>query len=290
MLPIMIKPHCFNGLRTRVVLTKDMNQDTKLGLALGMLVIGFAAAFCFPREDTPSWTTESVAETEDIDFIPVRSYQPKRQNDDNPATNHTANDVEGPDTVTPPEIEELSEPRENIDVPQVSVVVPIPSTLPTDATESESDTEATGATPQIDAKDTAHEILQPHDQAYVTQPGDTLTGIAYRFLGSSNRYQELFEYNRDVLRSPDDLSVGMELKIPVTGTSPVSSPDELASSFGGQDDGRIHEVRPGDTLEGISKRYFGTSRAVDLIQKANPAIKDPARLRVGMSLSIPQVQ
>ena len=44
--------------------------------------------------------------------------------------------------------------------------------------------------------------------------GDTLSSLAARYLGSSDRFWELFVANRDRLRNPDLLTVGMELRIP----------------------------------------------------------------------------
>lgn len=52
------------------------------------------------------------------------------------------------------------------------------------------------------------------EAVYVVQPGDTLTSIARRLYGSSNRWEEIFAANRDLLRSPNDLRVGQELQIP----------------------------------------------------------------------------
>jgi nucleoid-associated protein YgaU len=44
--------------------------------------------------------------------------------------------------------------------------------------------------------------------------GDTLPGLAARYLGNAARANEFFEANRDLLSSPDALPIGIELKIP----------------------------------------------------------------------------
>ena len=49
---------------------------------------------------------------------------------------------------------------------------------------------------------------------YTVQEGDNLSTIAQRMLGSSRRYLAIYELNRDVLDSPDDLKPGMVLRIP----------------------------------------------------------------------------
>ncbi|MDY7107031.1 MAG: LysM peptidoglycan-binding domain-containing protein [Planctomycetota bacterium] len=51
-------------------------------------------------------------------------------------------------------------------------------------------------------------------RTYTVREGDSLSEIAQRLLGSSRFYQAIFESNRDVLRSPDDIRAGMVLKIP----------------------------------------------------------------------------
>jgi hypothetical protein len=54
----------------------------------------------------------------------------------------------------------------------------------------------------------------------VVVDGDSLRSLAKRYLGSSERYMEIYEANRDVLASPDLLEIGMQLKIP--SNKPVS--------------------------------------------------------------------
>jgi len=44
--------------------------------------------------------------------------------------------------------------------------------------------------------------------------GDTLRGLAERYLGSPDRALEIYEANRDLLPSPELLPIGVELKIP----------------------------------------------------------------------------
>lgn len=50
---------------------------------------------------------------------------------------------------------------------------------------------------------------------YTVQEGDTLSRISSQFYGTSARWQDIFNANRDILDSPNALRVGQELKIPV---------------------------------------------------------------------------
>jgi nucleoid-associated protein YgaU len=64
--------------------------------------------------------------------------------------------------------------------------------------------------PQIDFGTTFPGKIRTH----VVADGDTLTGLATRYLGSSERYGEIFAANRQVLTTPDLLPIGATLQIP----------------------------------------------------------------------------
>ncbi len=51
-------------------------------------------------------------------------------------------------------------------------------------------------------------------QTYVVQPGDTLGKISSKFYGTSRRYNDIYNANRNVMSSPSQLEVGQELIIP----------------------------------------------------------------------------
>lgn len=54
----------------------------------------------------------------------------------------------------------------------------------------------------------------PPARKHIVQPGDTLRGLAFRFLGDERRWREIFQANRDVIADPDKINPGMELTIP----------------------------------------------------------------------------
>lgn len=49
---------------------------------------------------------------------------------------------------------------------------------------------------------------------YTVQAGDTLSGIAKKFMGNANDYMDIFNANRDQLSDPDKIRPGQVLKIP----------------------------------------------------------------------------
>ena len=55
---------------------------------------------------------------------------------------------------------------------------------------------------------------EPEEVYYVIQKGDTLWAIAKKFLGSGNRYPEIFEANREVIIDPDKIFPGQKIRIP----------------------------------------------------------------------------
>ncbi len=54
--------------------------------------------------------------------------------------------------------------------------------------------------------------------------GDTLAGLAERYLGDAGRAGEIYRANRDVLASPEALPIGRELKIPAAHDELTASP------------------------------------------------------------------
>lgn len=71
---------------------------------------------------------------------------------------------------------------------------------------------------------------------YVVEPGDTLRGIAARFLGDENRWPEIFDLNREKARlsdgrsltNPDLIWPGLRLALPVSETPAPAAPAPVA--------------------------------------------------------------
>lgn len=54
----------------------------------------------------------------------------------------------------------------------------------------------------------------PQPRRHTVQRGETLRTLAARFLGSEQRWRDIFDANRDVISNPDVIRPGMELVIP----------------------------------------------------------------------------
>ncbi|WP_197441329.1 LysM peptidoglycan-binding domain-containing protein [Thalassoglobus neptunius] len=160
----------------------------------------------------------------------------------------------------------------------------------------------------------SHSGVQP---TYIVRPGDTLSGIAHRTLGQASLFRKIFESNRDVLESPDDLRPGLTLRIPQLQESTVqtsltemessasdlpvdSQPSEETSQISVSEKapvlplnfipppkGRRHVVQAGETLESIAVRYYGSPKGVTRLRSENPALTGAARrLQPGTVLRI----
>jgi nucleoid-associated protein YgaU len=66
---------------------------------------------------------------------------------------------------------------------------------------------------------------------YVVQKGDSLWSIAAKpeIYGKATRWRRIFDANRDLLKSPDQLKAGMNLKIPREDGAEEEPADEGAT-------------------------------------------------------------
>jgi LysM repeat protein len=190
-----------------------MHRDVKLGLALGILVIGFAAAFCFPRQPAAEVAMNPAAGLK-LAAVDQEILQERRRT------------FVG-DELSPPGQPTLAEPAViDADLPplqtaamralaaQRSVPDPIRRDVPAPA-----ETPTTGSLVQAPIVDTP--VVEPavEETFYTVQSGDTLSGVASKTLGSAKKFEAIFEANRDVLATPDSLRIGMKLRIPQTAES-----------------------------------------------------------------------
>ena len=60
-------------------------------------------------------------------------------------------------------------------------------------------------------------VAMPGAQQYTVKAGDTLTRLAEQFYSSSNKWEKIYEANKDVLKNPNYIYVGMKLVIPTDG-------------------------------------------------------------------------
>ena len=88
---------------------------------------------------------------------------------------------------------------------------------PESQTSDDNDTESAEQNVFADVADATNRAESKPEQEfdeYTVQFGDTLSGISERFLGSQQRFREIYEANKDRMSSPDRLRVGSAIRIP----------------------------------------------------------------------------
>lgn len=228
-----------------------MHPDKKVGLALGILLIGITGAFFFrneaPSDESPAGQLTS-AESLDrrIDRSGIAPYAAADQSAHDETALADVPEVAVSDIV--PEIPEAGLFRETESLPEplraesdTDVLAPLPRpdaltgqpefqtgrperngsrSLSSDAPRHEGSVSdvvsvKAGATPDSKSAGTTVRPTATPQRIHEVVPGDNLSTLAQRYLGSQSKYLKLYEANRDVLKSPDDLRIGMKLKIPV---------------------------------------------------------------------------
>lgn len=129
------------------------------------------------------------------------------------------------------------------------------------------------------------------------QPGDTLSALAAKHLGSSRQWQQLLDANSDQLKQPQELRPGMKLRLPAAASKDRSAAVKIDQSSKGMATGqRRHNandpqhyiVKHGDTLSSIAKQHMGSAkRWYDLYRANQRNIEDPDILETGTELVLP---
>jgi hypothetical protein len=214
-----------------------MHQDQRIGLALGVLLVGACAAFFFRNEarELPNvpQLENARALDERIAERPMRPYakgieavemadrrrtaavanqaQTLASTNSSPMFSWNLFSLFG-SKVKDVKIAFENKRPEKTPSPESDVHEFDPITLPSESkvVQHESSDEAAdspGATSSAN-DDSAN------GRTYVVQKGETLSSIAAKLLGDRSRYPELFEANQDQLDDPNDVKLGMTLRIP----------------------------------------------------------------------------
>lgn len=198
-----------------------MHYDKKISCALGILLIGIVSALFFRHEKSEATEVPALSNAQSIDAKiarkTVRPYEaPSRLAgviEEAPAENSTGSPKRPYEELPESDGDHLAAgtPPKPI-APGGNATSAIPGT----GHNSEWTAIARNGVRPTSKRDEAQ-------RTYKVRQGDTLSGISYRFLGSSARFNEIFEANRVLLRSPDDLRPGMTLRIPPRnrGTSAI---------------------------------------------------------------------
>lgn len=122
------------------------------------------------------------------------------------------------------------------------------------------------------------------------EPGQTLSEIAAKHLGSYRRWPEIIDANRDQITRPEQLRADMVLKLPAdaraaaTTDAAANRPAAIATA----DSPRTYTVAGGDTLSSIARKMMNDETAWYKLYEANrDKLSSPDNLTVGVELTIP---
>ena len=298
-----------------------MTSDAKIGLLLGLVFI-FIIAFLINglpqfRSDTDSKElTRNMVNFQD-DPVGVADTERKAQE----SLSWQLPPREGPVEQEQPSIAEDD---------GVRLIMPVPqgTTEPQQAQETNINMEQLADLVIIEPK-TNQETAPPQDReekesvrletetpqpakTYVVQEGDSLADIAKKCYGPEQgnkraNVNRIFEANRSILSSPDEIYVGQKLAIPPLpdasankNTNPRILPTDLfekVKSIGrrlsptGENKpktGRWYEVKEGDSLWKIAVDQLGSGSRYKEITKLNATtLQDENALMIGMRLRLP---
>ncbi|MEB3221199.1 MAG: LysM peptidoglycan-binding domain-containing protein [Candidatus Sericytochromatia bacterium] len=111
---------------------------------------------------------------------------------------------------------------------------------------------------------------------YRVRPGDSLSAIAQRMMGSARRWPELYAANRDRVANPAKIRAGQVLSMP-----------RVAVRQGGNR--AYYRVKPGDCLYTIASSQLGNGSRWQSIWAMNRTkVRDARRIFPGQVLSLPE--
>lgn len=221
-----------------------MQPDQKVGLALGVLLIGAVGAFFFRNEPEPAQRAPVLESAQEVNreiaekrltpyFEKIETDEPPRGTRTRPASD--SRDVSDARTGERklPRWEELQTERDDPFAEESSQGKNVPTPAPDPIR-----FEAAATEPSAGPKPEHNQAWNPIDEGYVetalpkpapteivheVQRGETLSSIAGKYLGSQARFHDIFEANRDQLRNANDLQVGMKLRIPDSKAKPAAA-------------------------------------------------------------------
>lgn len=316
-----------------------MTSDAKIGLLLGLVFI-FVIAFIInglpnlkPQTSKGELPTNMVALHDENFGVADTAQKAQEVFDWSPLIDSQENEGDEPvgATATSPSQPVVQEPAELqpqvANDPEVRLTIPLPSIEAllqhlTSGMDSQKEQAATVSmdVPQpvtrqpVAAAAQTKPAPKPAPKIYVVGDGESLASVAKKAYGPEEgnklvNVQRIYEANRDILKSPDEVKVGQKLVIPPLpqpGAGP-KKPEEVLSAalfkFRAESgakpapagtppttqEGRWYVVQDGDNLWKIAVSQLGNGARYEEIAKLNAEIlKNKDSLDVGMRLRVPE--
>lgn len=316
-----------------------MTSDAKIGLLLGLVFI-FVIAFIInglpnlkPQTSKGELPTNMVPLHDENFGVADKAQKAQEVFDWSPLIDSQENEVDEPVEVTAiepsqPVVQEPAQPQ-TADAPDVRLTIPLPSIEAllqhlTSGMESQKERAATvsmdvpqpvaaAAQTKQDSKPAKPAATKPAPKIHVVADGESLASVAKKAYGPEEgnkliNVQRIYEANRNILKSPDEVKVGQKLVIPPLpqpGPGPKKPEEVLSAALfkfrtesgakpapagapSKSQEGRWYVVQDGDNLWKIAASQLGSGARYEEIAKLNAEIlKNKDSLDVGMRLRVP---
>ena len=139
----------------------------------------------------------------------------------------------------------------------------------------------------------------PTGKTYTIKAGDSFSSIATAVFGAEKHWIDIADANPGI--DPKKVRVGQVINLPeidkdekpavvpaVTPGTPAVKPEPAKPAAPAADDAKLHEVKAGENLSNISRRYFNTPDHWRHIYLTNRELigGDPSKLQAGTKLKI----
>lgn len=178
-----------------------MQKDLKIGLILGLILVVFIGLRLAtdPRLSTKARMEKMhEAELENESQNPPDAGQATLKHIQNIDNNEATDFESSPTNTNDSLINELDRPA------------PVSNQI---TTESATETAAVNK-PNEEPKAIEKPDEVKTQKIHIVQSGDTLSGISQKYYGTANKWRSILEANRNVLKDPNKLQLGMKLVIP----------------------------------------------------------------------------
>ena len=321
-----------------------MTSDAKIGLLLGLVFI-FVIAFIInglpnlkPQTSKGELPTNMVPLHDENFGVADTAQKAQETFDWSPLIDSQENEVDEPVEATAvepsqPVVQEPAQPQ-TANAPDVRLTIPLPSIEAllrhlTSGMESQKERAATvsmdvpqpatrqpaaaAAQTKQDSKPAKPSAAKPAPKTHVVADGESLASVAKKAYGPEEgnkliNVQRIYEANRNILKSPDEVKVGQKLVIPPLPqpASGPKKPEEVLSAAlfkfrtesgarpapagapSKSQEGRWYVVQDGDNLWKIAVSQLGSGARYEEIAKLNAeSLKNKDSLDLGMRLRLP---
>jgi nucleoid-associated protein YgaU len=289
-----------------------MTSDAKVGLLLGLFFI-FVIAFIINglprfRSDTNNNELTTMANSPNDSYIGSNERKAREAfRRETPVQTKTKNIAKAQETTRDEGNVRYKRPLSQ----DTNVVTEQPTTVATTEEKAKSTTPTHQTNKEIKVN-MPRPVKPDLPKVYTVQNGDNLAKIAQKFYGSERgnktiNVNRIFEANRRVLKTADDIQVGQKLVIPLLKDetegassgglleriisigktqSPTKIPNKPQSKPSVPKNTKYYVVKDGDSLWKIADRQLGNKERFREIIKLN-ALDDEDYLKIGQRLIIP---